>query len=114
LAAFQERIKTNGNEKKKELSFGRAKRELTGKSPQSSLGERFCECSGRSIRKKYRYRLKYRSNKRVGSNRRTTLAELIESLRWWAGLPDGLFSNQKSQIWVNFGGPLNGKCWYIL
>jgi hypothetical protein len=30
------------------------------------------------------------------------------------GLPDGLFSNQKSQIWVNFGGPLNGKCWYIL
>jgi hypothetical protein len=25
-----------------------------------------------------------------------------------AGLPDGLFSNQKSQIWVNFGGPLNG------
>jgi hypothetical protein len=31
-----------------------------------------------------------------------------------AGLPDGLFSNQKSQIWVNFGGPLNGKCWCIL
>jgi hypothetical protein len=30
------------------------------------------------------------------------------------GLPDGLFSNQKSQIGVNFGGPLNGKCWYIL
>jgi hypothetical protein len=30
------------------------------------------------------------------------------------GLPDGLFSNQKSQIWVNFRGPLNGKCWYIL
>jgi hypothetical protein len=30
------------------------------------------------------------------------------------GLPDGLFSNQKSQIWSNFGGPLNGKCWYIL
>jgi hypothetical protein len=30
------------------------------------------------------------------------------------GLPDGLFSNQKSQIWVNFGGPLNGQCWYIL
>jgi hypothetical protein len=25
------------------------------------------------------------------------------------GLPDGLFSNQKSQIWVNFGGPLIGK-----
>jgi hypothetical protein len=22
-----------------------------------------------------------------------------------AGLPDGLFSNQKSQVWVNFGGP---------
>jgi hypothetical protein len=31
-----------------------------------------------------------------------------------AGLPDGLFSNQKFQIWVNFGGHLNGKCWYIL
>jgi hypothetical protein len=30
------------------------------------------------------------------------------------GLPDGLFSNQKSQIWVNFRGPLNSKCWYIL
>jgi hypothetical protein len=29
------------------------------------------------------------------------------------GLPDGLFSNPKSQIWGNFGGPLNGKCWYI-
>jgi hypothetical protein len=26
-----------------------------------------------------------------------------------SGLPDGLFSNQKSQIWVSFGGPLNGK-----
>jgi hypothetical protein len=31
-----------------------------------------------------------------------------------AGLPDGLFSNQKIPIWVNFGGPWNGKCWYIL
>jgi hypothetical protein len=30
------------------------------------------------------------------------------------GLPDGLFSNQKSQIWVNFGGLLNGKCLCIL
>jgi hypothetical protein len=30
-----------------------------------------------------------------------------------AGLPDGLFSNQKFQIWENLGGPLNGKCWYI-
>jgi hypothetical protein len=29
-------------------------------------------------------------------------------------LPDGLFLNQKSKIWVNFEGPLNGKCWYIL
>jgi hypothetical protein len=32
----------------------------------------------------------------------------------FSGLPDGLFSNQKYQIWVNFGVPLNGKCWYIL
>jgi hypothetical protein len=31
-----------------------------------------------------------------------------------SGLPDGLFSNQKSRIWVIFGGPLNVKCWYIL
>jgi hypothetical protein len=31
-----------------------------------------------------------------------------------AGLPDGLFSKQKSQIWVNFGGTLKGKCWYII
>jgi hypothetical protein len=30
------------------------------------------------------------------------------------GLPDGLFSNKKFQIWVNFGGLLNGNCWYIL
>jgi hypothetical protein len=22
-----------------------------------------------------------------------------------AGLPDALFSNQKSQIWIHFGGP---------
>jgi hypothetical protein len=27
-----------------------------------------------------------------------------------SGLPDGLFSNQKSQIWVNFGGPLLVCC----
>jgi hypothetical protein len=27
------------------------------------------------------------------------------------GLPDGLFLNQKVQIWVNLRGPLNGKCW---
>jgi hypothetical protein len=31
-----------------------------------------------------------------------------------AGLPDGLFSNQKSKFWVNFGGSCNGRCWYIL
>jgi hypothetical protein len=30
------------------------------------------------------------------------------------GLPDGLFSNQKSLFWVNFGGSCNGKSWYIL
>jgi hypothetical protein len=29
-------------------------------------------------------------------------------------LPDGLFSNSKIPIWVNFGGPLNGKGWYVL
>jgi hypothetical protein len=29
-------------------------------------------------------------------------------------LPDVLFSNQKSQFWVNFWWPWNGKCWYIL
>jgi hypothetical protein len=37
-----------------------------------------------------------------------------KTLSFTSGLPDGLFSNQKSHIWVNFGGPLNGKCWYIL
>jgi hypothetical protein len=25
-----------------------------------------------------------------------------------------LFFKPKIPIWVNFGGPLNGKCWYIL
>jgi hypothetical protein len=30
------------------------------------------------------------------------------------GLPDGLFSNQKIPIWVNFGGSCNGKSWHIL
>jgi hypothetical protein len=39
-----------------------------------------------------------------------TLVNFI-SLR--QGLPDGLFTNQKSQFGY-FGGPLNGKCWYIL
>jgi hypothetical protein len=29
-------------------------------------------------------------------------------------LPDGIFSNQKIPIWVNFGGSCNGKCLYIL
>jgi hypothetical protein len=29
-------------------------------------------------------------------------------------LPDGLSSNQKSQIWVNFGGSSNDRWWYIL
>jgi hypothetical protein len=28
-------------------------------------------------------------------------------------LPDGLFSYQKIPIWIYFGGPWNGKCWYI-
>jgi hypothetical protein len=31
---------------------------------------------------------------------------------WVPGLPDGIFSDQKSQR-VNFGGPCNGRCWYI-
>jgi hypothetical protein len=25
-----------------------------------------------------------------------------------------IFSNQKSQIWVIFGGPCIGRCWHIL
>jgi hypothetical protein len=29
-------------------------------------------------------------------------------------LPDRLFSNQKYKLWVNFGWPWSGKCWYIL
>jgi hypothetical protein len=35
-------------------------------------------------------------------------------LTYIAGLPDGLFSNQKSKILENLGGPLNGQCRYIL
>jgi hypothetical protein len=31
-----------------------------------------------------------------------------------AGLPDGLFSNQKIPAWVYFGVPWCGKCWDIL
>jgi hypothetical protein len=27
---------------------------------------------------------------------------------WKTGLPDGLFSNQKKQIWVNFEGSCDG------
>jgi hypothetical protein len=30
------------------------------------------------------------------------------------GLPDGLFSKQKYQFWVNLGGSCNVRCWYIL
>jgi hypothetical protein len=29
-------------------------------------------------------------------------------------LPDGLFSNQKIQIWVNFGGSCNERFWCII
>jgi hypothetical protein len=29
------------------------------------------------------------------------------------GLPDGIFK-PKIPTWVNFGGPLNEKCWYVL
>jgi hypothetical protein len=43
--------------------------------------------------------------------RNTSISKLH---KFQAGLPDGLFSNQKFEIWVNFGGPLHGKCWYIL
>jgi hypothetical protein len=33
---------------------------------------------------------------------------------WWSeGLPDGIFSNKKIHVWVNFGGSCNGRCWYI-
>jgi hypothetical protein len=39
---------------------------------------------------------------------RITLGLILQA---GAGLPDGLFSDQ---TWVNFGRPLNGKCWYIL
>jgi hypothetical protein len=30
------------------------------------------------------------------------------------GLPDGIFSNQKCQFLVIFGGHWNGKVWYII
>jgi hypothetical protein len=35
-------------------------------------------------------------------------------LRSILGLPDGILCKPKIPIWVNFGGPQNGKCWYIL
>jgi hypothetical protein len=38
----------------------------------------------------------------------------LKNLSWVAGLPDGLFSNQKIPIWVNFRGPSIEKCCYIL
>jgi hypothetical protein len=31
-----------------------------------------------------------------------------------SGLPDGILFKPKIQIWVNFGGSCNGRCWYIL
>jgi hypothetical protein len=31
----------------------------------------------------------------------------LQQSRHGAGLPDGVFSNQKFQIWINFGGPCN-------
>jgi hypothetical protein len=31
-----------------------------------------------------------------------------------AGLPDVFVFKPKIPIWVNFGGPENEKCWYIL
>jgi hypothetical protein len=33
---------------------------------------------------------------------------------WVPGLPDGIFSNQKIPIWVNFGGSCYGRCWYSI
>jgi hypothetical protein len=44
-------------------------------------------------------------------NRGSAVVTLFESS---AGLPDGLFSNQKIQIWVNLGRPWNLKSWNIL
>jgi hypothetical protein len=37
--------------------------------------------------------------------------DLETDFRLQAGLPDGLIFKQKIPIWVNFGGPNNGKCW---
>jgi hypothetical protein len=34
--------------------------------------------------------------------------------RSWPGLPDGKLLNQIITIWVNFGGPWNGKGCYIV
>jgi hypothetical protein len=41
------------------------------------------------------------------------LAAFIHALMPRSGLPDGLFSNQKSQIWIKFGGPWIRKCCYF-
>jgi hypothetical protein len=40
---------------------------------------------------------------------------MIHCRRREAGLPDGTYIfSPKNTIWVNFGGPLKRKCWYIL
>jgi hypothetical protein len=36
----------------------------------------------------------------------------IETYQHGTGLPDGVI-NTKMPLWVNFGGPWNGKCWYM-
>jgi hypothetical protein len=44
----------------------------------------------------------------------TSAKEKIVFFRFQAGLPDGLFSNQKIPIWVNFGGSSNGMLVYFM
>jgi hypothetical protein len=39
----------------------------------------------------------------------TALLILVGLLVSRAGLPDGIFSNKKILIWINFGGPWNEK-----
>jgi hypothetical protein len=49
--------------------------------------------------------------KKMISQSFSTLHFIIPPLK---GLPDAIFSKQKSQIWANFGVSCNRRCWYIL
>jgi hypothetical protein len=44
---------------------------------------------------------------KIGDVTKNPFPAFVRVARWFVFKP-------KIPIWVNFGGPLNGKCWYIL